>query len=734
MPTTIQDIEDHVRGRTGVPVVAQDAGDIPAPDVEAVAIYNSIALNLLLRPKAILYLALLARNALVNTGTDELAAIDTLTQTLLDLGNITLDIVEVQDLIEARNSLVELQNLDKIDPTTPAYNKYINSVNDFLTRQLAKNVKTPGKTDLKRPSAEAAKALIPDFTSVTSSHDDLINRLNAVAVGVDNFKTSTLQTVLGQIAVSRAKIDIDDVIKTVQADPSGSQSKEIAIRLLASKAAVRASANFSSIDDLLLDDSHPVGYANVVATTDPAPVVITSTKNVPIQHHAGWNITYNDGTNSVTASFPQTDFDYGGFGWIASAAVTYPVTIPAGSFFYVKNGIYDIPVSGGTYPWENSTKVAITSGSRTIAQIIADINAVGGSTFAAREFIQPGTSRIVIYSKTSGTINLTSTYLKYTADPFGGSPAAPITETKSVHTLCGFDQEATGTVFPKTQDLIDAFNLIFPTVASCVLNPDTSKLVFTSVETTPGVNVTMSADDGTASQPLGFISITSGATSQIVNLSGSINGVVTNPIDPSQIMDPGDQVTINGAVSIVDSVTTSNFKLTVAVPTISGTSITANSAVKVAHDALNVLLVPFMQTWSKGNYASSLATLSRVIAPLRGDVSLASINNALAVLTDLRTNIASLVSLLQNSNTVLPSNAGTREKEVVTGIINTLQERKYDRALDFFMRCEVLDMFQMSSDTSSYAGNVQSALSDVAQTDVQFPDKTKKNTKNTPVP
>jgi hypothetical protein len=722
MPTTIQDIDDHVRNNTGTPVVEKDAGDVPAPDPEAVAIYNSIALNLLLRPKAVLYLSLLAKNALVRVCQDELADIDTLTQTLLDLGNITLDIADVQDLVEARNALIELEKLDRIDTTTPAYSKYLNSVNDFLAR-LAKNVKAPGATTLRRPSAEAAKSLVSDYNNVATVHSDLIERLNSLAVGVDNFKASTLQTVLGQIAVTRAKIDIEDVIKTIQADHSGSASKEITIRLLSSRAAVKASANFATVDDLLIDDSHPVGYTDVVATSSDQAVVINTAAG-PYTPLGGWSVTYNDGTTSVTNTVPQSDADYSGFGYIASAAVTYPVTIGAGKFFYIKNGPYDAPISGGTYPWENATKVAITSGSRTIAQIITDINAVGGGNFAAREFIIPGSSRIVIYSLTSNTINITSNYLKYASDPFLAG-VAPITEHASCHTICGFEQESTGTSTLKNQDLVDAFNSLFSTVATTTLDPTSNGLVFTSVRTAPGTSVNFIANDGSNTQPFGFPSITQTASSLTVSLSGTINGIPTNSINPSEILDPGDLVTINGVVHTIDSITTSNFNLASPITTVSEATITANSAVKFAHDSLNALLKPFMQIWSKGSYFKNLDVLNRVIAPLRGDASLASINNALAVLTDLRSNIQSLVTLLQNSNTVVSLNAGTREKEVVNGIISTLQERKYDRALAAFMKCEVLDMFQMNSDTSSYAGNVQSAMTDIAQTDVDFPNQTK---------
>src|SRR5438552_3111104 len=94
-----------------------------APDIEATAIFESVTLALLVKPRAVLLFALLAKNGLRKVVQDELDLVAEILAAIKDLNNTQLSIRSAQDLNKARTSLLGIEQLDKISAANHLFKK-----------------------------------------------------------------------------------------------------------------------------------------------------------------------------------------------------------------------------------------------------------------------------------------------------------------------------------------------------------------------------------------------------------------------------------------------------------------------------------------------------------------------------------------------------------------------------------------------------------------------------------
>ena len=90
----------------------------PSVQVEAAAVLDSVALNLVFSPRTVLYFAHLARNALLTLVTDELASVETLKKTIQDLGNQSYALRDLKALERAKTSLLQIETQGQVGTTT----------------------------------------------------------------------------------------------------------------------------------------------------------------------------------------------------------------------------------------------------------------------------------------------------------------------------------------------------------------------------------------------------------------------------------------------------------------------------------------------------------------------------------------------------------------------------------------------------------------------------------------
>lgn len=715
----VRTFQEHIQSLLGRTVAEAKVAGAGSPDVEARAILDSIALTLLLKPKAVLYLAHLARNGLLKAVKDELALIAQMSKTVDDLGNVTFTTTNTTYLNKARNFLVQMEGLDKISAEESAFKKFDSSIDSFLDQALAKTVRKKGKTELSRPDTEAAADLPTDLASLKEAHSDTISRLYSLVVGVENFTSSPLGTILGLTTAFRARTDIEDIISLVEGGESGTQARDIAMRLLGSRAALKTVGTLPNLTASLIDTAAtvPAGYS-MRAQTDPAVAIATSSIG-PFVFSAAAAATINvNGQVLTAAQFPQTGLDLANRAFVSGTALTFPLTVPVDSRFFLRltrataAAGYDLQPDG-TYL--KQTMVSITSGSRSLAQVLTDINTALGADGTAAEYVRAGTNRLIIVGAAAITkLSVESSMTVASSSTVG----APSLYTDTDHVRYGLTPVEVLSGSTPVQIVLDALNLRFATITA-VQTPQL-RIVVSSVADVPGTGMVITTD-----AVLG-LNGTFNAQSDLLRLYGSVNGVVTDPIDPNPLVDVSDLISTPGGSTTIAGLSPTRMRLAAPLNTFDG-QITVDSSLVAAHEVFDQNIQDFTTSWLDSRFAEDLTVLDRAVAVLSGSPTPASRNFAKTLLSDLSTSLTTLASALGTG--LLPSESATDEKQLVTGIINTLIERRYDRALDFLLKLELQEFFELSGETSSFGGTMLKTMADVAQSDVTFQNTTQDENK-----
>lgn len=697
-------LKDQIQAVLGRTVAEAKSRGSPNQKLEATALMESIALTLLLHPRAALYFLLLARNGLLNVIGEELAAIAALSLTVQDLNNPAYTIDGTDVLQRARTTLLQLESLDRVSAASPIFGRFDSAVDEFLKTKLAKSVRKSGTTVLVRPAAEAKASLNGDFSTLKTLHADLLDRFYALVVGLDNFLLSPISTILGLTTATRARMDIEHMIEDLANDNSSVNARNMAITLIANRAAIRSIGSAPSPVDVLISSTKPPGY-QLTATSDPTPAVFQGAVPGPFTFGTAAALTGQTKAGSRPFSnFPQSTLDLKDQAHTASAAgVSYPVTIPAGSGLYIT-----ITKNDGTTV---SYNVAL-SGSTTLAAAISAINTALGTDGGAVEYIKAGSGRILVFAKTPNVgISVDPTFL----DPNGAGLGLPAPLTKSAHTLLGFIA-GPGSVLGSTPvaTVVDGLNLLFGDLFSTL--PNVTGLLLTGLDTTVGAFLTFS---GTAATVLGIVG-TFKATSAVFRLRGTIFGVTTDPVDPRTLLEPGDQVALSTGIGVVLALSLTRITLATALPTFDEIPV-ANSAVVLAWQALIVKVVGVLTTWKTNGYQSDLSKIDKLLAPLGGSTAPAQINAAVAGLADLSVQVTLMQTALSDSITLLATNAAGEERGIAQSVVSSLEERKFDRAVDLLLRGKIQEALDVDHDTASFAGAFLRAASDLSQRDFVFP-------------
>lgn len=714
-------LQDHVQSLIGRTVAEQKIVGTSASDVEARAVLESIALNLLLKPRAVLYLAHLARNALLNVVRQELAAIDALSKTIDDTANTTFLPSSTLHLDRARTVLLQMEGLEKIDASGNDFQRFSTSVENFLEKTLSKSVRKKGTPELIRPDTEAAVDLSTDFTTLVDLHDDLNQRLYALSVGIENFTSSPLGTILGLSTAYRARTDIEDIISIIDSGESGTQARDIAIRLIGDRAALKTVGALPTVHNVLVSTSGgiPAGY-DLQAVSDPATASASSSVG-PFTFAASATaaITVNGNTISKT-HFPQTGIHLDNRAFIVSdPGITFPVTVPASTFLFVHFRRATSAVGYTLQPdgsYLKQVRLAFTAGPRTLAQVVTDLNTGLGSDGTAAEYLDAGTGRLIII----GNSNITSLQVvAQVTEPSTSTLGDFDVYNLSANDLLGFQLFVAGTAGSTSLSIIlDALELYFSSIVSVSITEE-AKVFIETIAVSPGTSLSLALPSVMSMNGAHI------AVSNVIKLYGTINGKAPTavpgdtptPVNPTPLMDVGD-LFIGSSGSAIQGLTSTRIILEDAIPTFNGDA-SVESALVDEVLALDKAVQSFVVVWLDSAYSEGLLTLDRALAILGGKTTPATRAAAKLVLSDLKDNVMALFTALSIGS--VPSNVGTEERDLVNGIINTLTERRYDRALSLLLRLQVQEFFEMSGETASFGGNLLKTMSDLATTDIKFP-------------
>lgn len=710
----VRSLRDHVDSILSRHVVKPKSDGVSDPDGEAQALFESIGLNLLLHPKAVLYVAHLARNALLRVLNEEISSVDTLIKTVQDLGNPSF-VVRSTNLKKARVALLQMEGLDKVDPSNEAFKRYDNAVSEFLEKSISKMVRRPGSTELTRPGEEAFQDLPTDFANLKTKHVEMLERLYSLAVGIDNFLSTPLQTILGIETVFRTREDLEDILNQIEQKTAHQSARDIVTRLISSRAALKSIGSLPGIFDPLVTGSLPKGYA-LRARSAPARASFNTNPGFHSFNGASLGITVNSAFLGYF-TFPQSTFELGDSACIVGSTILPSPTLSSGkSLFITMRDASQVDLTwtaDGHGKFVRSFKIDLPSGATTISAIISAIDAGITGYGTCAEFAANGSNRILICSTAAAEISISDIYTE--EDPLG-TPGVPLIFTNSGHTEIGFTTGQTGIAYEFPSSLIaDALNIIFDSLPfTATLNEDDTVTLSTDSDA-PGAF--LGASIGAFSVGLNRAVF---ASSNQFQLYGTVLGKEQDPVNPEPLVDIGDVVTTPSGKFSITRVNEQTITLSQAVNTFDAV-VTIESGLALAIGELSKKLKAFLTTWLKNPYAQGLDKLESSMSTLVGSQSAAVRNTVVSQLSGLRGQLSAIKDLVTSEATIPPEGSGSSERELVLGIVNTLEERKFDRAADMLLRCQIQELFELDSQDASFGGSLLKAMQTFAQTDIHFP-------------
>lgn len=757
-------LQDQVNTLLNKSVILPKVSGVPSPDVETASIVESLALAMMLQPKAAYYAYYLARNGIVASINSEVAAIEVLKADIADLGNVTYAIKNTDDLRRAQAAMLQLSAQKQMSSESGVFDRYSIAVDDFLNRQLAKNIKRPNSTEMTRPGEEAGSVLPTDLTTLKDAHSDFLDRLYSMAVGISNFINTPFSSIVGTNAVYRTKADLDSLIEELDADESGSQSRDAAVRLIAGRASVRMVGGQVDLRAPVIDSVIYLPPDQQLTGKSVATPVIATTAAGPFTMATGGSLSVTvDGQTVTTSALNQA----GNAAAVLGTQTTFPVSVPANYHLFLRleavagltwvgpvastsgptdQGTYSEGTLGGDWLLGNGVyyktlKVTLNSGyaptvpaevppggptdqPRTLAEVLSAITSTLGAYGSAVEFVGSGSGRILIVASEPklAKINIASSAIVMETQSNGtavDTDKATIyinrIYTNSFHASLGFVEGQLGVAGNTPASRIqDALAIVFPSIVTNVLNTDDS-ITMTSLVTTPGVSMSLS---GTWVASLGLAS-SYFAMSPSVTLQG-VSGVVS----PTGLMDFGDVLTASTGQSAISDLTADTFELSTPLRTFEG-NITVTSALYITAEAIDSVVQSFLVDWVYGTFATDLSALDKVIAVLIGSPTSPRRSEAIALLDSLKTQLLALQTSITGTTTTLPTNSASKEKAVINNVSAIFTERGFDRALDLLSRCKLQELFELDWQTASYGGNLMKAAEDIARADVTFPNTIK---------
>lgn len=700
----LQSLQDRVSAVLERQVVLPRSRGASPSDLEAVLLFESIAMALLSYPRTVLLIVLQAKNSLLKAIQDELHALDELAVAVQDLRNVSYRIDGAEHLESARLALLQLGASDSISTNSASFVRFSRSIDKFLKGSISKNVRGNSSTVMKRNGSEAYKELPSLLETLNARHTDTLDRLYSLAVAVDNFLTAPIPSMVGSTAIARTQEDVVALLDTLSSNSDGSVSRDVVQRLISSRAALSV---LGSAPDL---------FAPVIASGYPTKRVIKARSSLaPAVLVTG----SGDVSSSVVFTIERTVLLRDGDVQDVLSVQVPPSTVDndACLFFRVPGGeavidadsylFLTVPISKSPI---GTLRIPVPAGTLDESAIAASLNSYGNGLTAT----QLAGGGIALCLDCDFSIATSSTE----QDPDSTYPFAR-TFINSVHASFGMLAGASATrgVYPRAL-LVDLINgQTTDTVAPASIQSDGS----ISIETASSALYIGLRLQASPSLP-DFPTITSYAVSPVVSFYYEDTG---ESVDVGALLVVGDTLVRDGApYSIVeigwDSVTVSD-----GIPTFDG-SVSVTSSLVSRYQDLDAVIQSFLGTWLPSDFSSDLTVLDRSVGTL--SASSVSIGPSLNKIAQLQTLLVQLEVGL--SPIPAPFVDNSNERKILDSIVSSLQERSYDKAIDLLLQGRIREVLELGHSEASYSGSFMRAMETFAKSDLTIPDR---ETGNLPV-
>lgn len=662
---------------------------------ENTAILESIAIAMLLNPQAVLSIILNAKNSLQQLITADEQLIGFITAAIGETQNQDALPTSTADLVDAQTALVELDRIGRVDTSLQSFTRYQNSVSNFLNNQLAPLVKANPTGDFNRSGTEAKQDLFNSLSLFIQTHQLVIARLAPLAAAVSNYNSVDLSTVVHAQTIARVRTSLQQVQSGVT---NGQMSNTVAaLELMAGSASLQSISNAKGV----YDDTIPTSQGLLIGP-EPTSAFVESSVGpllVTTAPHPHSTTIGADGNGPITIELPFTSRS--GCPYVCNSLSQNAFTVPSGVKLFLEIEPGPSPASDGMTHYA----ISITSGSRTLAQVLTDINAgLAGGTQIATDFAHPDHAIIILGASSDSLVRVLGMG-PGTFDPSTGvfTPDAP-----SAHAVLGFAPN-------QTSSAVDSFDLPFlqrffranysSALGVVVAQTLTDQLTITSSSTVPSVSTVTTS--GQVMSDFGFGSAISVPEAlQIVDGAG----VVQDPAGLGVLVGS----VIHSSAFIEDVVSIDGERLLFSPALI--LPLVVNPVRVVAPVVAAVQSLMSITETFDGQFDNDILPLQGLLSPLLTTPSLAQVNDALRAFGVIE---ARLTDLLGQISEVVITESQEPSDSVAQDILQTLEERGLDRAQDLMSQCQFSDFFALTSENASKSTRLMKAAETSVSTDFQ---------------
>lgn len=659
------------------------------------AILESIAISVLLNPQAILSIVLNAKNTLQQLIASDIELIDYITAAIQETQNPDAFPSSTADLISAQTALIELDRIGRIDTSLQAFTRYQSAIDSFLNTQLAPLLKRNSTGEFNRSGLEAKQDLFNSVSLFTQTHALFILRLKVLSKAVTDFSTVDLSRIVHTQTIARVRTSLTQIKSGMD---SGLLSNTVAaLELMAGSASLRSISNSKK----LYDDTVPLA-AGLFAGPEPTNAFIQSsigpllTTTAPYPHNTDLAV---DGAPSQVFELPYTNRS--GCPFVCNNLQQPSFDVPVGVQLYVDITPGPSPSSDGVTHYA----IPLTSGpAKSWTDIIADINAVFGvSGPIAADFVNSDHAIIIL-----GNTSDTQVFIRSSGvGVFDGVTGIFTPDPPSAHELLGF--------FPgQTSTAIDSFDLPYlqrffvanygSTLGTITTQTLDGRLRIESGSFNPAISSLQTA--GLVMSQFGFTSaVAIPAAMQITNA----DNLVQDPTALGLLF--GSVVHAAAFIESVDHIdgTRVLFDPTVELP------LTKSSVRVVAPTVVAVQSTMSISGVFNSAFDNDLLPLQGLLSPLLTTPSLAQVNDARRAFQVIRTR---LTDLLNQLSFIVVAEEQEPADVVAQSILQTLEERGFDRALDLLTQCRFSEFFGLTAETISKSTRFMKTMETMVTTDL----------------
>lgn len=220
-------------------------------DVKFSEVIELISSTLIFDPNAIFYVIFLATNRLNKNVEQSIAYVEDVLDAITEMSHRTTEITRTSLLGDAAAALLEVDTIltERDAVSNNAFNRYLSSLNSFITVSLRPNIKSG--TDIIRPPQQARVEARTSLSSLATSYADHLEVISQISQMLTEFNAINLPVLAIQNSVRQARADLEDLQTTFESalttrDAKIAESRDAYLRLVSGKAVL---TNYNTVTD-----------------------------------------------------------------------------------------------------------------------------------------------------------------------------------------------------------------------------------------------------------------------------------------------------------------------------------------------------------------------------------------------------------------------------------------------------------------------------------------------------